>query len=540
MKGKLLIALAGLLFLAPVSYSQTSHEQLVVEKVAPANERCTEIPGSFSHETLANSKSLKALQSKKIKRVELIYTRYREDPHFDQQKLNEDRMYRLNQLLPKLQADQPQIVWIEQTGATTREEAQQYFHGFRIYTENSTSNTVAFKRFEQFDNSNPFSLFDVDNSKGGTFSHPSGSAIHIPANAVTDENGKPVIGMYVFSYREYRNPAEMTFSGIPMEYKDQKGSYQFNSAGMYEIRGTQNGQTLKLVKDVTVDFNCTKNEEEVHFFQMDDETGKWTLLRHNLFEEQNNTTSQKVVPDQGMPAVSSSRMERAKRDETKISYIKSIPYALVTLDEETRIAYRSLAKKSPDKIMESVAQDLSADFRLKVHPEYVEALVQLIWSEYDQIYSRPAGKNEVGGNDGSNTLLGGSDKGHQYPNMVRGLNSDKFGVYNCDQIYRLENPVSLSPKYLNSETKKAIKNPNIFCLIDKDINASFSFDPKQITCNAKGKNIFLLFTEDGQVYALHSEQLPESDLRKKAPVFLMKNITNQVKTSEDLKHYLSI
>lgn len=532
MKLKLPIAI-GLFLFSLSCYAQTTHEQQEVEKIAPKDKHCTEIPSSFSHETLANSKSLKALQSKKIRRVELIYTRYREDEHFDQNELNEDRMYRLNQLLPRLKTDNPTIVWIEQTGAKTRAEAQQYFHGFRIYTDDITQTSTAFKRIEQFDRSNPFSMFDVDNATGGTFSHPSGTTIYIPPYAVTDQNGNPVTGTYVFSYREYRNPAEMAFSGIPMDYKDAKGTYQFNSAGMYEIRGTQNGNPLKLAKEVIVDFNCTKNEQGVHFFQLDDESGEWTLLRHDLFETASQSTSDSLQASSSNQA----RNNTERIDESKISYVKTIPYALVTMDEETRKAYRRLLIKSPEKMMESVAQDLSADFRLKVHPEYVEALVQLIWSEHLQLARNT---DQELNSDRNNTLLAGTDMGHQYPNMVRGLNSDQFGVYNCDQIYRVENAVSFSPKYLNSETKKSIKNPNVFCLIDKNINASFSFDPKEITCNPKGQNIFLLFTEDGQVYALDSKELPESYLSKKAPVFLMKNITDQVKTSEDLKHYLSI
>lgn len=532
MKGKLPIAICLFIFSLHCS-AQTAHEQQEVEKAVPAGKHCTEIPGSFSHETISNSKALKALQSKKITRVELIYTRYKEDEHFDQNQLNEDRMYRLKQLLPRLKTDNPHIVWIEQTGAKTRAEAQQYFHGFRIYTDDVLQAPMAFKRVEQADPSNPFSMFDVDNAKGGTFTHPSGSTIHIPAYAVTDQNGKPVAGMYIFSYREYRNAAEMAFSGIPMEYKDKTGSYLFNSAGMYEIRGTQNGNTLKLAKEVTVDFNCTRKEEGINFYQLDDETGIWTVLRHDLLPRK------KMTPEPDTPlATSQSVQARVKRDDPKLSYVKSIPYAIVTLDNETREAYRSLARKEPQKISESVAQDLTKEYRLKVNPEYVEALVQLIWQEYDVIYNNQGVL--IDPENADSRMIEGSDKGHQYPNLVRGLNSDKFGVYNCDQIYRLANQTEVSPKYLNAATKKTIKDADILCLIDKDVNASFSFDPKRFTCNSKGKNIFLLFTTEGEIYVLQSEQDPKLDLSKKTPVFLMENITDQIKTSDDLKHYLSI
>jgi hypothetical protein len=531
--------IATLFLITSISYSQTSHKQLEIDKVAPKKGHCIEIPSTFSHETLSQSKSLKDLQSKKIRRIELVYTRYKESADFDQNQLNEDRMYRLNQLLPKLQIDKPEIVWIEQTGATTREDAKDYFHGFRIYTD-AAPDLKAYHRTNLKDAGNPALGFSVDNSKGGVFTHPNGSQIHVPANAVVYANGKPVYGNYTVSYTEFRNPAEILFSGLPMEFKDKTGSYLFNSAGMYEIRGTKDGQKLILQKDISVDFNCTKKAPGVNFYEMDDQTGEWIVLKKDLFAPANNPEPRREEVFIEVNDVNAEAIERGEKKEAKISYVTSKPYTVVTLDEDTREAYRRLIKKSPQKIEESVAQDLSADFQLKVRPEYAEPLIALIWEEYNLNANNNAnqGKMAVGKN---NTLLpGGNDKGHQYPNLVRGLNCDKFGVYNCDQIYQVGNAISFSPKYLDGSTQKEIKNQNILCLIDKNVNGSFSFDPKQVTCNSKGENIFLLFTDNGEVYSLKTEKYKLIDLNGKSPEFRMENITKQVKTSDDLKNYLAI
>lgn len=519
--------LIPIIFIAQIGWSQTDHKQQEVVKVEPKEKNCIEIPSSFSHETIYESKSLGQLQSKKITRVELIYTRFKENPDFDQVQLNEDRMYRLQQLLPRLKTDHPEIIWIEQTGAETRVEAANYFHGFRLYTGGESTKN-AFARVSREDKSNPSSMFTIDNSLGGTFSHPSGTQIHIPADAVVYENGKKVIGSYTFSYREYRDPAEMAFSGIPMTYSDKTGNYQFNSAGMYEIRGTKEGKSLKLQKDVAVDFNCTKKEADINFYQMDDKSGEWAVLNKDLFNLGNHANP----VENGVVNKNRIKRDSNPEDETRLSWTKTKPYSTITLREDTRKAYRNLIKKESQKIQESVAQDLSDNFELKVRPEYVEALVQLILDETN----RMEWDNNAFEGDQNNTLLGGSDKGHQYPNLVRGLNSPTFGVYNCDQIYRVQNQVAISPKYLDASTKKQIKNQDIVCLIDKDINASFSFDPSQITCNSKGKNIFLLFTETGEIYAFQSTV----DFTKKEPVLQMEKITDRIKSSDDLKNYLQI
>ncbi|WP_300665973.1 hypothetical protein [Fluviicola sp.] len=448
---QIIVGMIFSLLIVGTCYSQVNHQLVEVQKAIPGKSHFVEIPGSFSHEKITESNVLKRLQSKKIRRVELIYTRYKENENFDQNKLNEDRMFRLYQLLPKLQIDQPEIIWIEQTGATTREEAKGYFHGFRIYTD--VEEKQVFKRMQREDSGNSTENITVDNSKGGVFSVSSGTQIQIPANAVIYEDGKPVSGNYTISYKEYRNAAEMAFSGIPMVFQDKTGEYQFNSAGMYEIRGMKDGRPLELQKEIIVDFNCTKKEAGVNFYHMDDQTGEWALLQSELF-------APKASPVQATSVVTISRgvLRRSK----------------APVDSITRSNFEGL---SPD---------------------------------------------------------------NQYPNLVEGLRSEKFGVYNCDQVYRVANKVSISPKYLDASTQKAIKNDGVLCLIDKDINASFRFSPQNITCNSKGNNVFLLFTEAGEVFVFQNDQTNEQSLKAKDPVFLMENITDKVKTSDDLKKYLSI
>jgi hypothetical protein len=223
-------------------WAQTNHQQITTEKALPKAGNYTEVPCSFSEEVILESNSLNKLQSKKIKRVELIYTRFKDNKDFDQVQLNEARMKRLNQLLPNLKKDNPEIIWIEQTGATTREEAVNYFHGFRIYTDDPAQIPRG--------KSTPTSMFTVDNAVGGNFSHPSGTQIHIPAEAFMYEDGTKVIGAYTFNFREYPDADKTVLSEIPIAHDKETGYYFF---GTYEIRA-YNGKILKLQKEVIVDF----------------------------------------------------------------------------------------------------------------------------------------------------------------------------------------------------------------------------------------------------------------------------------------------
>ncbi|WP_133256984.1 hypothetical protein [Hymenobacter edaphi] len=90
------------------------------------------LPSTFSGPELAALR----LRERQLVRVDLVYSAYRFDPKFSQRQLNLDRLRNLDERLPGLLQD-PAITWnlIEQTGCTTPDECQQYFHGFVLYIE---------------------------------------------------------------------------------------------------------------------------------------------------------------------------------------------------------------------------------------------------------------------------------------------------------------------------------------------------------------------------------------------------------------------
>ena len=124
--------------------------------------------------------------------------------------------------------------------------------------------------------------------------------------------------------------------------------------------------------------------------------------------------------------------------------------------------------------------------------------------------------------------------------MVRGLNSADFGVYNCDQIYRIGKSINISPIYVNAETGNEILNKHVTCVMDLTYNGSFSFHPNNLTLNADGRNVILLFTAKKEIFMFSEDAfaaLPKNDYN---PTLNMINITDQVKTSQDLKGVLGI
>lgn len=99
----------------------------------------------FAKEIILNPEQRKHFEEQVVIKIELVYTKYRTSPTFDQKKLNFNRLTELNKLLPDLFKNP---FWdfelISQTNGNSREECNPMFHGF-IFTfrPNSSPTTLA-------------------------------------------------------------------------------------------------------------------------------------------------------------------------------------------------------------------------------------------------------------------------------------------------------------------------------------------------------------------------------------------------------------
>ncbi|MES2556117.1 MAG: hypothetical protein V4604_08200 [Bacteroidota bacterium] len=123
----------------------------------------------------------------------------------------------------------------------------------------------------------PMRDFTFDASRGSTIRTPSGTQITVPAEALTDQKGKPVKGKVKLQFREFHTPAEILVSGIPMRYDSAGTKYDFLSAGMFEIDAEQNGQKLKIRegKAINVELASYREDEGYSFYQLNPQTGGW-------------------------------------------------------------------------------------------------------------------------------------------------------------------------------------------------------------------------------------------------------------------------
>ena len=99
----------------------------------------------FAKEIILNPEQRSYFDEQVVVKIELVYTKYRTSPTFDQKMLNYNRLVELKKLLPDL-FENPlwDFALMSQTNGNSREECNPMFHGF-IFTfrPNSSSTTLA-------------------------------------------------------------------------------------------------------------------------------------------------------------------------------------------------------------------------------------------------------------------------------------------------------------------------------------------------------------------------------------------------------------
>lgn len=112
----------------------------------------------------------------------------------------------------------------------------------------------------------------------------SGTIIHLPKNLIKDkENTNEWIPLL---YREFRNQAEIAFSGIPMIYKENGKTYEFESGGMFEFIPLDSTLEMneKAKEELTINFALTTDTLDLGFYEL--EKNVW--VKKGVFERKDS------------------------------------------------------------------------------------------------------------------------------------------------------------------------------------------------------------------------------------------------------------
>lgn len=467
----------------------------------------------------------------------------------------------------------------------------------------------------------PFEKAILNATVGGTIiTKDSKSSIHFDPNSLVDKNGKIVQGDVEIRYREYRNSAEMAFSGIPMRYEDSGNEYRFNSAGMIEVRAYQNDEALSIKPgaDFTIDYNVTQQVDSCYFFALDDEKQTWEKKQRIDFDSLNAANLREAEPRFWEDSASSVLLHRGmlqgrvdlvvlnERREQRVppvtinlyypkdyyrdkqpSYQKRVDgvirltptvskdsavssnaventgnaYAIEFIDSgryvaeigcdgcddviiDTLVIYGDRVSEL-DASLSMLLEDNMKNWRRYVIFGRKKRQMKEQWkpSTYvlkDSImrvdrWDNSARKKESDSLAGVRAGLLNNAKSM----LVSGLRCENFGVYNCDQIKLVKDQITVRPKFVDGKGI-AILGIYLLSMIDLNINAAFSFSPFEFKSQRGGKTVILAFTMD-RFYAISADEFAAMNIQSNGNYTIkMQDITDQVKTTDDLKNYLGL
>ena len=118
----------------------------------------------------------------------------------------------------------------------------------------------------------------VDASKPIDVTMSDGVRVRIAAGSLVDANGIPVQGQVQLNYRSFSEPYEIIASGIPMHVNTPDGVQYMETAGMYDLTASVNGQPVQLAtgSSITLDPTNTPAPDDGYItWALDETNGQW-------------------------------------------------------------------------------------------------------------------------------------------------------------------------------------------------------------------------------------------------------------------------
>ena len=127
-------------------------------------------------------------------------------------------------------------------------------------------------------------IYTINADEEQNITSEAGSTIHIPANTFVNKQGEAVKGEVDVYYCEYNEIFDIVTSGIPMTYDSGGQINHFESAGMFDIQATCEGEEVSIAegKQITVDVANTNKDEDFNFYELDENRGGWVNQVSNI------------------------------------------------------------------------------------------------------------------------------------------------------------------------------------------------------------------------------------------------------------------
>jgi hypothetical protein len=426
----------------------------------------------------------------------------------------------------------------------------------------------------------PYSTYPVSAKQGGKIETPNGTEIIVPENAFVDAKGNEVKGEVEIKYREFHNVAEVMASGIPMKFEEQGQTYDFQTAGMIDIRGESEGQPVFVAdnKEIGIKMASFAKEKDYNLYFLDPVTQKWQELGQPESamneEKQQAINALPPLPEKPVAPQAQQQVEKAGVEFSPLGEQKPIKLDQKGVKNEFdfgvdwqqfpelkpfkslkwKAVDESLVKKNPWIFtevwsnMKFVAKDTEkreysielTNYRTKFTMVVTPLLDGKDFEKEFEKYKKLEAEFEAARLrqiEEMNRLQAQAD-------MYRTFSVANFGIYNCDRYYQAgPNALSIVCTFnLNEDTYA--KNFTVFHATGNGrALLTYNTNSPKITFNPAEDNCFIVVLPGNKVGIFSQsdfDNLDIEDLRKKGKhEFGFRTLDREIKSSNDLLDVIS-
>jgi uncharacterized lipoprotein YehR (DUF1307 family) len=350
----------------------------------------------------------------------------------------------------------------------------------------------------------PFKNFKINTSNDTSLTFGKlKTKINIPANCFVFEDGTPVEGNVQIDYREIRTAAEIMLSGITMKYDSSGTTYDFQTAGMFDIRGYKNNKPIKFAngKSIQIEYDSNEEDDNYNFYCLDENKANWDYLSTPKVE------IRKPAVEIDSSAIKANEQALAKLPEINIDSLKKtlpIKPQLVGKDQEiwdfeydyinypqfkrftgVMWQYYGDSANNPLKLKKNITWTPTAfvaindaegiyKVKLKSKNRKIEMKMRAVYMGEHYTFAQQKYKQKLKEHNAAierhrserNRLMANINQSAWNQAMraqaIRTMNINGFGVYNCDRYYRQTGVKNLIAKIDTSNILDKTKKPTIF------------------------------------------------------------------------------
>ncbi|MEL6655487.1 MAG: hypothetical protein AAFR36_03540 [Bacteroidota bacterium] len=370
----------------------------------------------------------------------------------------------------------------------------------------------------------PMEVHVVDAEEGALITLPSGTEIEVPANAFVDLEGNAVTGKVNISFREFHTAAEVILSGIPMKDwdEDTENWENFSTAGMFEIRGTdEDQQPVKTVAERPVEVRLASRVEGTYdTWYFDEDKGDWDRQGQSIGEAfvpppastRNHTSAGRDLPPRPTPPVeyddeairvAFAGMNLADFPEINDPENIALQYAGERGDEkdpeenewifDAKWFQAELSKTGQKGVYQLYLENDDEEFTTQVKATLLPEAYSLALEDYRK---QLAAYEEAVRNMEQNR--------QRVAQVLRSMEVGNFGVYNYDIYGRWEEPVFTQANFQPAGEDNETRLEKVYLVTDNgQISVSYPMNQwEMFNFDRKRKNLLIGFTSDLQIVIL--------------------------------------